>query len=80
MVAGIAPFTPGSRGPDFQARWKAALETVPADERALKQKILDACSDIESKISHIQRDLRDCNVILARTVGRCIEFEMKSDG
>lgn len=80
MVAGILPPTPAREDPNFLARWKTALEALPNEERALKQKIMDVCFDIEKKIAAIQSDLRDSNVIMARTVGRSIEFEMNHNG
>ena len=59
MVAGLPPAELMSQDSGFQARWQAALEAVPPREREIKQKIMEACSDIELELSTIQRDLRD---------------------
>lgn len=77
MVAGC---TPGSRpllsdDEDFIGRWRAAIERKPEEERAIQTEILELCCDIERKVLDCSLLVRDCNVILARTIDRLVRFE-----
>ena len=54
--------------PVFVARYKAAIERAPAEERAIQTEIMNLCFDIERTIRACATDLKDRNVAMPRTV------------
>ena len=75
MVANCTPELRSSLGDDEDliARWRAAIERRPEEQRAMQTDILELCC--ERKVRDCSLLVRDCNVILARTIDRCVRFE-----
>ncbi len=56
-----------------------SIEFEPEAERPLLRKIALALRDIDRKLASISRDVRDCNVIAARTLGRLGQFKIECE-
>ena len=59
----------------FIARWKAAIACEPISEQTRKTQFMELCFMLERDLHECRMNLRDCNTIMARTVGR---LEMQS--
>jgi hypothetical protein len=62
------------REDDLDRSFIAALSKVPASEQPIEQEIWRLVRETEGRIANIHADLRDCNVILARTVDKLQRF------
>jgi hypothetical protein len=59
---------------DLDHQFVAALAEVPEEKRAYWSNVWALVRSMETHLGAIQTDLRDCNVILARTIDRCERF------
>ena len=54
----------------FVARWKAAIAREPVSEHVRNTQLMELCFMLERDLHDCRMDLRECNTIMARTVGR----------